>query len=794
MKLLLSLSLVWLQAAWAIEPQSQIKYHQPEYPAVTRVYFTTKQQLQELDTFSDVWSVNQQQNFATIYIEDPNTLEKIKQMGLVIHHDHKLQSQFIKNQQAVAQKKNLNGSGIPGFACYSTVEETFLRMDQMAFSYPDLVEIVDIGDSWEKTTNGNTGHDINILKITNKNIKGDKPILFLASAIHAREYATAELNTRFAEYLVSEYGDNADVTWILDHHEIHFSLQTNPDGRKQAETGVLWRKNTNDDYCSQNSDFRGADLNRNYSFEWGGENDECSNTYGGSSAESEPELTAQMAYIRQIFDDNRGPGLNDPVAEDTAGIFVDIHSYSQLVLYPWGFMDSDSPNENQFSALSKRTAWFNNYLPEPASDLYPVNGASIDTTYGELGIASLVFELGTAFFQDCATFNSTVFPDNLAALLYLARVTQAPYKQPLGPDIENLNIVPNVITADTDVMISGTANDNLYSQANGPQITENIQAITVYRNELPIKASSGTPIMPIDGVFDQKQESFNSRISTAGLKPGKNIIFIQANDGTRAGATFAEFVDVINTDQVAQLSGQVTDAYSGQAIPGSLLNINQSNALTTIDGSFTQWVQPGLADLTVVAANYQTQTIANLDLLAGQPFIQNIQLNPFCEVFSDDVENGNQGWTIQSPWAISTELSSSPDNAWSDSPGGNYNNNRNYSITSPDISVTDAETIEISYMSHCDTEAGYDYGHLEIQFDGASWQEISRCDNQANWRQEQESINLPNEASVMKIRFRLSTDGGVTRDGWHLDDIKVKASGSICANQFDDSIFINGFE
>jgi hypothetical protein len=57
------------------------------------------------------------------------------------------------------------------------------------------------------------------------------------------------------------------VTWLLDHHEVHLMLQSNPDGRKQAETGLLWRKNVNNDYCS-NSDSRGADLNRNFDFEW----------------------------------------------------------------------------------------------------------------------------------------------------------------------------------------------------------------------------------------------------------------------------------------------------------------------------------------------------------------------------------------------------------------------------------------------------------------------------------------------------------------------------------------------
>ena len=91
--------------------------------------------------------------------------------------------------------------------------------------------------------------------------------VFITAAMHAREYATAELVTRFAEYLVENYGSDADVTWVLDHHEIHLMLQTNPDGRKIAEDHTFWRKNTNSELCDD-SDLWGVDLNRNFSFEW----------------------------------------------------------------------------------------------------------------------------------------------------------------------------------------------------------------------------------------------------------------------------------------------------------------------------------------------------------------------------------------------------------------------------------------------------------------------------------------------------------------------------------------------
>jgi len=62
------------------------------------------------------------------------------------------------------------------------------------------------------------------------------------AAVHAREYATAELLTRFAEGLLWSYGSDPDATgcWIFTKSTC--LLIANPDGRKKAEAGRLWRK------------------------------------------------------------------------------------------------------------------------------------------------------------------------------------------------------------------------------------------------------------------------------------------------------------------------------------------------------------------------------------------------------------------------------------------------------------------------------------------------------------------------------------------------------------------------
>ncbi len=198
---------------------------------------------------------------------------------------------------------------------------------------PDLAALVDIGDSWEKATPGGApGYDLLVLVLTNQAIPGPKPRFFLHGAIHAREYTTVELGLRFAEELVAGYGTDADATWLLDEHEIHLLIQANPDGRKQAEAGLSWRKNTNGDYCGPTSNSRGADLNRNLEVKWGC----CDDTYRGAAPASEPETMAIQAYMRTIFPDQRGPLPSDPAPADATGLYIDLHSYSELVLWPWG--------------------------------------------------------------------------------------------------------------------------------------------------------------------------------------------------------------------------------------------------------------------------------------------------------------------------------------------------------------------------------------------------------------------------------------------------------------------------
>jgi hypothetical protein len=429
---------------------------------------------------------------------------------------------------------------IPGFSCYETVEETYLQAQAFATNKPNLATWIDVGDSWEKTA-GIGGFDIKVLKLTNSAIPGDKPKLFVNSAIHAREYTTAPMNLEFARWLVNGYGVNADATWILDHHEVHLMLQTNPDGRKYAEAGLSWRKNTNQAYCGATSSTRGADLNRNFSATFnstggqGSSSNQCDLTYRGASAASEPETQAIEAYVRTLWPDQRGLNLSDGAPRTTSGIHLDLHSYSQLVLWPWGSTSNLSGNATDLQTLGRKLAYFNGYTPKQAIGLYPTDGTSDSVSYAELGVAAYIIEMGTSFFQTCNTYNSTIKPKNLNALIYAAKVVRAPYITPSGPDISVLSLSGTAATTGvqigSNVTLTGTATDTRYSSANGTQATQNIAGAEYYIDTPPwVAGAVPTLLTATDGAFNAKTEGIRAVISTAGLSYGKHIVYVRGKD------------------------------------------------------------------------------------------------------------------------------------------------------------------------------------------------------------------------------------------------------------------------
>jgi hypothetical protein len=511
-----------------------------------RAYFTDQEQVARVAARIEPWEVHYDQGYMVLEV-NPDLYQWLLDLGLRLEIAQELTAELNRPRQALPGQT----SGIPDYPCYRTVEETFATTQTIANEHPQLATWIDIGDSWKRVAFGSdNGYDMLVLRLTNALVPGPKPKLFIISAIHAREYATAELNTRFAEYLVDNYGIDPDATWLLDYHEIHLLLHANPDGRKRAEIDNPWRKNVNNNYCAD-TEYRGADLNRNFEFQWaypGGSSDKpCDLTYRGPNPVSEPETQAMEAYMRSIFPDQREAALSSPAPPDATGLFIDLHSFGGLILWPWGFSADTPPNSDALRTLGRKFAWFNGYSPAQSINLYPTTGTTDDFAYGDLGVAGYTFELGTHFFQSCTSFENTILPENLQALIYAAKVARTPYVTPAGPDSLSVIASPASLLTGSTVTLSATIDDTYYSRG---EPSQDISAAEYYV-DIPLWVTGATPVSidmaPLDGSFDETSEDVSASIDTTALGAGRHILYVRGQDSAGIWGPFsAAFLSIYN--------------------------------------------------------------------------------------------------------------------------------------------------------------------------------------------------------------------------------------------------------
>ncbi|MBD8527056.1 M14 family zinc carboxypeptidase [Pseudomarimonas arenosa] len=733
---------------------------------------------------------------------DAKGMQRLRQAGLKVSVDRGETARLLQGIDLLAK---LGDKSISGFSCYRTVEETFDSVATLAAQHPTLLQVSDIGETWRESTSGN-GYPIKLIKLSNSAVAGPKPKLMLVTSIHAREYTPAELGTRFIERLLAGYGQDADATWLIDHHEIHAVLQANPDGRKNAELGQMWRKNVNTTQCSGSG--AGVDLNRNFPFEWGMHNGSspsaCAETYRGPTPGSEPETQAIVDHVRAEFADQRGDSPTDAAPDDASGLFLDIHSYSELVLWPWGYTDTVAPNGPALATLGRRFAWFNGYTPEQSVGLYPTDGTTDDFAYGELGLASYTFELGTAFFEACGSFEQNTLEPNLAALLYAAKISRAPYQLPAGPDVLNVAAGQDLLLADQAVSVSASIDDSRFNQQltshSGPVASvHTITGADLYLGTAPWQDGAvALPMSAGDGSFDSAQEQVQLTLAD-GLPAGKHIAYVQGRDASGAvGPVSATFIEVIDPSEAVTLQGSVRQIGSGTPLQATI-RANQFETSSSTDGSFQRVLPAGEYELQVRATGHEALLLSGQQFNAGSLISRTFELYRLCPLFEDAADSAvATEFSVQAPWTLRTGMGNGGGEAWLPTTGSSYQNSLNVSLTSASIDFSGYESPLLSFDSRCDTEAGYDFGQVEISLSGGAWSEVYRCDGDPQWRRIE--LPLPQLAGQAdaRLRFRFSSDTSVTRQGWALDNIRLETAGPACRAQQGttppNEVFINGFE
>lgn len=253
------------------------------------------------------------------------------------------------------------------FEEYHTYDEIKAWYQALAASYPTLAKFTpSIGTTLE-------GRALFGFTFTGRN-GVNKPKIFFQCQIHAREWISGATCGYIINELLTGYGNNTEVTSILDAVEFVVNPIQNPDGYAYTWSGDrLWRKNRN----PNGGACYGVDINRNYNDHWGqggSSTSPCSDTYMGASAGSELETKASVAFFR-----SHAPIIGA----------IDWHSYSQLILRPYGWTRTNSPDEAQLKALGDGMAAAIEgvhgleYTSQKSIDLYVTTGTASDWFYGD---------------------------------------------------------------------------------------------------------------------------------------------------------------------------------------------------------------------------------------------------------------------------------------------------------------------------------------------------------------------------------------------------------------------------
>ncbi|WP_409479275.1 M14 family metallopeptidase [Pseudobdellovibrio sp. HCB154] len=318
-------------------------------------------------------------------------------------------------------------------SAFHNYAEMTAELTKLANENPTLVTMGSIGKSTE-------GRDTWVLRLgADQSHASEKPAVIYMGGHHAREHLSMEMPLMLAQHLVAQYkAGNERIVGLMNNRDIHIIPMVNPDGAEydiQDGSYKMWRKNRS---RNANGTF-GTDLNRNYSYKWGtggSSTNPNSDTYMGTKPFSEPETINIKNYVE---------------AHTNITTLLSFHTYSQLILYPWGHKYDGLENTKDaqvFETMAKKMAEWNKYTPQQASDLYIASGDTTDWAYGEHKIFAFTFELdpsqssggfGGGGFYPGAGVIQPVFNKNIEPALYLMEYADNPYRTinvsigPIGP-------------------------------------------------------------------------------------------------------------------------------------------------------------------------------------------------------------------------------------------------------------------------------------------------------------------------------------------------------------------------
>ncbi len=205
------------------------------------------------------------------------------------------------------------------FQKYPTYDQYLEMMQQFAAQYPGICRLDTFGTSEE-------GRLLLALKISD-HVEADEPeARFLyTSSIHGDELVGFPLLLRLASLLLEGYGNDAEITGLVDTLSIWINPLANPDGSFSADSGQSLKN-------SVRTTVKGIDLNRNFPDPGRGQPDDTT----GRALENR--------YMMQFL---KGHGFT---------LAANLHGGDEVVNYPWDHASDLHADDQWYRFISREYA------------------------------------------------------------------------------------------------------------------------------------------------------------------------------------------------------------------------------------------------------------------------------------------------------------------------------------------------------------------------------------------------------------------------------------------------------
>ncbi len=138
--------------------------------------------------------------------------------------------------------------------------------------------------------------------------------------------------------------------------------------------------------------------------------------------------------------------------------------------------------------------------------------------------------------------------------------------------------------------------------------------------------------------------------------------------------------------------------------------------------------------------------------------------------FFDDLESDNENWSTDGAWGkVEVE---GRGHVYTDSPEGAYPPSSDSALTSRAFDLSTVGSPVLQFKIKHDTERNFDKVFLEISNDGENWNELAAYHGLTDWREKAVDLSAY-ENQTVQVRFRLTSDRSIQKDGVYIDDIQV---------------------